>query len=185
MQTIAKITSADYPDLLAAVNAGVPQRELARRYDCARSLIARHVARAIRAQEHSERPRGPDLDMAAMQREGSTREILQALIRNPKTSARDVASLTNALARVNEEEPKSGPSIKELRLGTLIIEPEPRSGPKPRYRMMLRVPGGVEYLAGTGYEFSPADVLWVVLFFLRTELGLPCEDMLKAATPEQ
>jgi hypothetical protein len=34
---IAKITPADYPELLAAADAGTPQRELARRYDCAPS----------------------------------------------------------------------------------------------------------------------------------------------------
>ena len=49
MQTIAKITPADYPDLLAADDAGIPQRELANRYDCAPSLIARHLAKAERA----------------------------------------------------------------------------------------------------------------------------------------
>ena len=46
VQTIAKVTPADYPDLLAAVDAGVSQRELVSRYGCAPSLIARHVARA-------------------------------------------------------------------------------------------------------------------------------------------
>ena len=49
MQTIAKITPADYPDLLAASDADIPQRELADRYDCAPSLIARHLAKAERA----------------------------------------------------------------------------------------------------------------------------------------
>jgi len=53
MQTIAKITPADYPDLLAAVDAGTTQRELARRYDCVPSLIARHVARARRSQSRA------------------------------------------------------------------------------------------------------------------------------------
>jgi len=32
VQTIAKITPADYPDLLAAVDAGMTQRELADRF---------------------------------------------------------------------------------------------------------------------------------------------------------
>jgi hypothetical protein len=51
---IAKITPADYPELLAAADAGTPQRELARRYDCAPSLVARHQARAKRGRELSE-----------------------------------------------------------------------------------------------------------------------------------
>ena len=46
MHAIAKITPADYPDLPAAVDAGTSQRELARRYGCAPSLIARQVAKA-------------------------------------------------------------------------------------------------------------------------------------------
>ena len=54
METIAKITPADYPVLLAAVDAGMTQRELAHRYGCAPSLVARHVARAKRARELSE-----------------------------------------------------------------------------------------------------------------------------------
>jgi hypothetical protein len=35
--------------LLAAVDAGVSQRQLADRYDCAPSLLARHIAKAKRA----------------------------------------------------------------------------------------------------------------------------------------
>jgi hypothetical protein len=36
VETIAKITPAAYPELLAAVDAGATQRELALRYDCGR-----------------------------------------------------------------------------------------------------------------------------------------------------
>jgi transposase-like protein len=51
MPAIAKITLADYDDLLASVDAGVSQRELARRYGCVPSLVARHVARARRSRD--------------------------------------------------------------------------------------------------------------------------------------
>jgi hypothetical protein len=40
VETIAKIRPADYPELLAAVDAGTSQRELALVYDCAPSLVA-------------------------------------------------------------------------------------------------------------------------------------------------
>src|SRR5438034_9290226 len=87
MQTIAKITLADYADLLAAVDAGMTQRQLADRYDCAPSLVARHVARAKRARAPSERTREPDLGLTAEPHNGSKREILQARIHDPRTSA--------------------------------------------------------------------------------------------------
>jgi len=45
VHTIAKVAPADYPDLLAAVDAGTSQRELARRHGCAPSLVARHGAK--------------------------------------------------------------------------------------------------------------------------------------------
>jgi hypothetical protein len=100
VQAIAKITPADYPDLLAAVDAGMTQRELARRYDCVPSLIARHVSRAKRARELSQEP---DPGLSGERHSGSTREILQARIRDPKTSARDLASLVGALGRLEED----------------------------------------------------------------------------------
>jgi transposase-like protein len=145
MHTIAKITPADYPDLLAAVDAGTSQRELARRYDCAPSLIARHVAKAKRTREPSERTQEPDLVVTAEAHTGSMREILQARIRDPKTSARDLASLVNSLAKLNEEQQAAErPSIFYLRIGTLIIEPEQR-GPGT-WRMLLRTPNRIEQI---------------------------------------
>jgi hypothetical protein len=43
----------------------------------------------------------------------------------------------------------SGPSIYTLRRGTLILEPEPKTDPgsERTYRLMLRVPGGIEHVA--------------------------------------
>jgi hypothetical protein len=75
------------------------------------------------------------------------REILEARIRDPRAAARDLASLTNALARLEVEEQRAGqPSIYTLRPGTLILEPE--SGPPElSYRLMLRVRGGIEHFA--------------------------------------
>src|SRR5438552_16843141 len=100
MQTIAKITPDDYPDLLAAVEAGTTQRELERRYDCVPSLIARHVSRAKRARGLGELTQGHDPGLNGERQSGSLRELLEARIRDPKTSARDLASLTNALDRL-------------------------------------------------------------------------------------
>ena len=186
MQAIAKITPADYPDLLAAVDAGMPQRELARRYDCARSLIARHVARARRSRAPGEPVRVRDPGVTTEPHTGSMREILEARIRDPKTSARDLASLTNALARLQEEEQPSGrPSLHDLSLGTLILEPGP-AGPKPRYRLLMRVPGRIDHVSGTGYELTAADALYLFVCALGSELGLRREDLLGAlATPAQ
>jgi DNA-binding transcriptional regulator LsrR (DeoR family) len=67
LQTIAKITPADYPDLLAAVDAGMTQRQLADRYGCAPSLVARHIAKAKRAAQVR-----PSLKSASAASTGST-----------------------------------------------------------------------------------------------------------------
>jgi hypothetical protein len=103
--TIAKNTPADYPDLLAAVDAGITQRELALRYDCTPSLVARHVARAKRARELGDCRDEADLAPTAVPHAGSMREILEARIRDPSTSARDLASLTNVLVKLDEPPP--------------------------------------------------------------------------------
>ncbi len=118
---IAKITPGDYPDLLAAVDAGTPQRELARRYDCAPSLVARHHARAKRERELSEPAPAGDRGASAEPHDGSVREILEARIRDPRTAARDLASLPAWRWRSRG---RPAPSIYSLRHGTLILEPE-------------------------------------------------------------
>jgi len=187
VQTIAKITAADYPDLLAAVADGISQRELARRYGCAPSLIARHVAKATRARELGDLTEEPALDLNAQPRTGSMRELLEARIRDPRTSARDLASLTNALARLHDEEQRApGLSIEYLRRGTLIFEPGPRSGPEPRYRLMMRVPGGIDHVSGTGYNLTPREALFLLICAFGSFLGLTREDILgTTAAPAQ
>jgi hypothetical protein len=115
MPTVRKITVADYDDLLASVDAGTPQRELARRYGCAPSLVARHVARARRSRDSR---LAHACDSAATSRPHTTtmREILEARIRDPKTSARDLASLVNTLARLDAQELPTSDSDLRLRL---------------------------------------------------------------------
>ena len=185
MQSIVKITAADYPDLLAAVDAGISQRELARRYGCAPSLVARHVAKAKRARELSDRPQGLDLGLTGEPPNGSMREILEARIRDPKTSARDLASLTNALARLQEEQQgASGPSIYYFRPGTLILEPGP-TGRDHRYRLLLRVRGGLDHASGTRYDLSAADALYLLVCALGSQLGLTSEDIRGQEQPQQ
>lgn len=105
MRATAKITPDDYDDLLAASEAGVSQRELARRYNCAPSLITRHLARAQQSRERDESVNGRDAGVPGEPQTASLREILEAHIRNPRTSPRDVASLATALARLDEREP--------------------------------------------------------------------------------
>jgi hypothetical protein len=114
VETIAKITPADYPELLAAVDAGATQRELALRYDCAPSLVARHIAKAKRAREANEPARGHDRGVTADTHSGSIREILEARIRDPKLSARDLASLANALVKLDEELDTARDSIEQV-----------------------------------------------------------------------
>jgi hypothetical protein len=186
MQTIAKITPADYPDLLAAVDAGIPQRELADRYDCAPSLVARHVAKAERARALGELTQKRDPGPAAEAQSGSMRELLEARIRDPRTSARDLASLMNALARLGDEETIApGSFFSYMRCGTLILEPGPASVDQ-RYRLMLRVPGGIEYVAGAAYTLTAADAVYLLVCALGRELGLTLEDIQGAtATPER
>ena len=185
MQTIAKITPADYPDLLAASDADIPQRELADRYDCAPSLIARHLAKAKRARALGELTQKRDPGPAAEGQSGSMREILEARIRDPQTSARDLASLINALARAREEEERSSHSyLSYLRSGTLILEPGP-TGRDHRYRLFLRVRGGLDHASGTRYDLSAADALYLLVCALGSQLGLTSEDIRGQEQPQQ
>jgi hypothetical protein len=151
---IAKITPADYPELLAAADAGTPQREIARRYDCAPSLVARHLARARRERERerSEPAGAADRVKKAEPHNRSLREILEARIRDPKTAARDLASLTKRLAAWKWR--SSGPGSRASTPlgtarshGTLILEPQSGPGPEHSWRLMLRLRGGIGHFA--------------------------------------
>jgi hypothetical protein len=102
------------------------------------------------------------------------REILEARIRDPRTSARDLASLVNSLAKLNEEQEAAERQsiLKYHRIGTLLIEPEQR-GPGT-WRIMLRVPGGVEHVAD-GVRPEQAWALaacWLIPEAGRRALGL-------------
>ncbi len=171
MHTIAKITPADYPDLLAAVDAGISQRQLADRYDCAPSLVARHIAKAKRAREANEPAPRRDVDLSADPHEGSMRELLEARIRDPRTSARDLASLMNALAKLKEEQKRAGsdsqPSISMLHVGTHIVEPEKwrheYDSERPTFRLLIRVRGGMEQMD----RLTPGQMLQIL------GIGLP------------
>jgi hypothetical protein len=181
MHTNAKITPDDYSDLLAAVDEGVSQRALARRYGCAPSLIARHVARAKRLRDSSDLARGPGADQSLVPLEGSTREILEAHIRDPRTPRRDVANLVNALARLTKDEPPTPPDSPALlfRSGTLILEPGPgRREAERRYRLMVRTRRGIEHLSGSDYDLTALEGLYLVLFTLAPQLGLTREEVL-------
>jgi len=181
MQTVAKITSADYPDLLAAVADGVSQRELARRYSCAPSLVARHVTKATHARELDDLAIESALDQNGQPSTGSMRELLEARIHDPQTSARDLASLINALARAREEEERTSRLFfSNFRCGTLILEPGPaRADGDRRYRLMLRTQGGgIEHVSSSGYDLTAADALYLVVCALGSTLGLTLEDIL-------
>jgi transposase-like protein len=156
MGTTPKITPDDYPDLLAARDAGISQRELARRYDCAPSLVARHMRRATLARGLSDTEGEPEADPNIRPVGRTTREVVQALIRDPKTSARDVASLTNALTRMNRDGEPEAPDLPvfPFRRGTIIIEPGPGPGSELRFRFMQRTREGIAHSSGGDYDLT-------------------------------
>lgn len=143
MHTIAKITPSDYPDLLAAVDDGVSERELARRYDCAPSLVHRHVARAKRARELADREEEPDTERSVEPSEGSVRDIVEARIRDPYTSARDLASLMNALSKLDAEEASTADD--ELRLQLVAARQRVRELERANFRLPRFMPGVNEW----------------------------------------
>jgi hypothetical protein len=143
MQRIAKITPSDSPDLLAAVDEGISERELARRYDCAPSLVHRHLARAKRARELTDRVEGPDTERSVEPIEGSVRDILEARIRDPHISARDLASLMNARSKLDAEE-ASAPG-DELRLQLVAARRRVRELERANFRLPIFMPGVNEW----------------------------------------
>src|SRR6266566_524697 len=143
------------------------QRQLADRYGCAPSLVARHIAKAKRVRELREPARGSDPGPSAEPHNGSMREILEARIRDPGTSARDLASLANTLAKLKEEQKRAGSdghsSIYTLRVGTHIVEPEKwrrdYDSERPTFQLLIRVPGGIEHVVG---GLTPGQVLQIL-----------------------
>jgi hypothetical protein len=102
----------------------------------------------------------------------------QARIQDPNTSARDLASLANALARLEDETQRAPyPSLTALRSGTIIVEPGPRSESERRFRVMWRVPGGIRHVSGADYTLTAAEALHLVLCAYGRELGLTPEDL--------
>jgi hypothetical protein len=79
-------------------------------------VVARHVARARRAQAGSEPARERDLGPTADRRDDSMSEILDARCRDPRTSARDLASLVNARARLDAEQRPEAERARETQL---------------------------------------------------------------------
>ena len=128
------------------------QRDLARRFGCAPSLIARHVAKASRLGYANDLEQERRADVSVGPIDGSLREILEARIRDPKTPARDLASLANSLTRLNKEgEAGGGVTLGMLfRRGTLILEPQPKSGPGPGRSLSLAVAPTARHQAGRG-----------------------------------
>jgi hypothetical protein len=108
----------------------------------------------------------------------TTREVVQALIRDPKTSARDVASLTNALTRMNRDGEPDAPDLPvfPFRRGTIIIEPGPGPGSEPRFRFMQRTPEGFAH-SGGDYDLTAAQAAYLLLSALGPQLGLTPENL--------
>jgi hypothetical protein len=136
------------------------------------------VAKAKRAAALSELEDGPDTGLSLEPNE--VRAILEARIRDPKTSARDLASLMSALARAQKEEAAASRSpIFYLRKGTLILEPGPSR--ERRFRLMLRVRGGIEHFSRTEYDLTAETALYLILSALGPELGLTLDQVLGLA----
>ena len=123
----------------------------------------------------------PEVDPIVGPIEGSTREILEARIRDPKTPTRDLANLANALARHIKDEGSAPPDSPALlfRSGTLSLEPGQRSREADRrYRLMVRTRRGIEHLSGHDYDLTAAEALYLIFFTLAPEFGLTREEVL-------
>jgi hypothetical protein len=120
VQTLAKITPADYPDLLAAVDARTPQREIARRYDCAPSLVARHIAKAERTRTSSEPARGRDPGVTDPLAPIDPRAEFERIVRTSGDARSRIAALKELAAldqagKSREKQPDLPPGIRWTR----------------------------------------------------------------------
>jgi hypothetical protein len=127
---------------------------------------------------------GPDAHREADA--GSLRELLEARIRDPKTSARDLASLSNALARLPAEQQRpAGPSIADFQVGTLIVEPDGSSrSRKRRFRFMVRTRGGrIVCVPDSACNLTAYDAFVFTAFWLREMISEQGDDA--ESSPEQ
>jgi hypothetical protein len=169
VKRIPKITPSDYPDLLAAADEGVSERELARRYDCVPSLVHRHLVRAKRARELADREEEPDTERIVEPIEGPVREILEARIRDPHTSARDLASLMNQLSKLDAE--GASAADEELRLQLVAARRRVRELERANFRLPLFMPRVTEWL-----DALPPGSTWSHLPGAPVELVDPVGD---------
>jgi hypothetical protein len=178
VKPVTKITVDDYPDLLAAVDAGTTQRELATLYGCAPSLIARKLKKAREWRDRAHRQDVLPADVGGPL-EGPMEDILEARIRDPQTSPRDLASLMNALSRLREQSDDSSSSpMTYLRRATLILEPGPESKADAdrHFRLIMRDGGGFQHVSGSGYDLSPKQALYLLICALGPLCGLSLQD---------
>jgi hypothetical protein len=65
-----------------------------------------------------------------------------------------------------------GPPAGEDVVGTLILEP----GPDRRYRLMMRVRGGIEHVSDPSYDLTPTDALYLLACALQTAMTVWGDD---------
>lgn len=141
-------------EVLAANRAGESQRALAERFKVSKGAVQKAIARAKdRSPQASPKlSASPGPTHTEGSRPMSTLDIRERLEHEALHSG-DSRTRLSALKMLKDLEPEEsnhaadGPSIYTLRHGTLILEPEPGTGPEPRYRLMVRVRGGIEHAA--------------------------------------
>ncbi len=163
MQTLSKITPADYPELLASVAAGMTQRELARQYGCAPSLVARHLARARRAEEQRDPTERPDA--------GATDE--------PLDDCRQIEPGPAPGAAMSDGPTNTGVDIRQRLEQEALHSTDARSRLAAlRELRLLNESGGAGETPSRpeGFTFPwPADASSAAIFYFNVEDGLPAD----------